>query len=210
MIKNIIFDLGGVLIPLNMKATSDAFKNLGAAEFDNIYSQQKQQSFFDLFDKGLISDIEFREEVKKYIQQKVSNQQIDDAWNAMLALIPQEKINWLKKIKSDYRIYLLSNTNNIHVEKFESDHESFYGEPVFKTIFDKTYYSCRMGMRKPDKEIFDFVINNSKLNPVETIFIDDTQQHVEGAKLSGLQAFYLNLKEESVETLLQGVLKWNR
>ncbi|MEO8150763.1 MAG: HAD family phosphatase [Bacteroidia bacterium] len=206
-IKNIIFDLGGVLLPLNMKATIDGFKNLGATDFDSIYSQQEQRHFFDQFDKGLITDDEFRMEIKKYVREDVSNQQIDEAWNSMLGIIPQTKIDFLKKVNERYRVFLLSNTNSIHVKKFEGDHQHRYKENIFQSLFQKTYYSCNIGMRKPDEEIFRYVIDDSNLVPGETIFIDDSPQHIKGALPTGLQAHHLDLNKDTVETLFFSLIR---
>ena len=206
-IKNIIFDLGGVFIPLNMEATSVGFKNLGAKNFDEIYSQQTQRHFFDQFDKGLITPDEFRSELKMFLPNDVTFSKIDEAWNAMLALIPKQKIDFLKKVNADYNVFLLSNTNTIHVKKFETDHLKHYNENIFQTCFIKTYYSCNMGMRKPDEEIFHAVITDSSLIPDETIFIDDSPQHVKGATEAGLKAYHLDLKIDSVETLFDKVIR---
>src|SRR5205085_9358215 len=117
-------------------------------------------------------------------------------WNSMLGLIPKEKIDFLKKVNSEFTVFLLSNTNSIHVKKFETDHLELYNENIFRTCFIKTYYSCNMGMRKPDEEMFHFVINDSNLIPAETIFIDDSPQHVKGATAAGLQAYHLDLKRD--------------
>lgn len=203
IIKNIIFDLGGVLIPLNAQATADAFKNLGAKNFDEIYSFIEQQNFFDLYDKGLITDSQFRTELRKHLYNNVTDSQIDNAWNAMLGLMPVNKIDFLKKVNENYNVYLLSNTNTIHVKKFEADHLTHYNEDIFTTYFIKAYYSCNMGMRKPDEEIFQFVIDDSNLKKDETLFIDDTAKHVKGALMAGLNAFHLDLKTDSVETLFE-------
>ena len=117
------------------------------------------------------------------------------------------KIDFLKKVNVNYHVFLLSNTNSIHVNKFEKDHLQHYHENIFQTCFIKTYYSCNMGMRKPDEEIFHAVINDRNLIPYETIFIDDSPQHVKGATAAGLKAYHLDLKIDTVETLFNKVMK---
>ncbi len=205
-IKNIIFDLGGVFLPLNMQATLDAFTKLGAKDFNSIYTIKSQEKFFDLFDKGLIQPDEFRIELKKHLDNKTTFEQIDNAWNAMLNLIPQSKIDFITAVKNNYTIYLLSNTNAIHVAKFEADHLQYYGYDILKTLFIKTYYSNNTGMRKPDKEIFEMVLAENNLEADETVFFDDSMQHVEGALKAGVSAYHLDLKKDSIETLFHRVM----
>lgn len=204
--RNLIFDLGGVLLPLNMQATLDAFTKLGAKDFNSIYTQKSQKKFFDLFDKGLIQPDDFRGELKKHLYEQTTFEQIDLAWNAMLNLIPQSKINFISSLKTSYNIYLLSNTNAIHVAKFEADHLQHYGYDIFKTLFLKSYYSNNIGMRKPDKEIFELVLSDNNLNADETVFFDDSPQHIEGALKTGISAHHLDLRTDSIESLLNRVI----
>lgn len=210
VIRNIIFDLGGVLIPLNMEATRSAFIEMGAKNFDEMYTQAKQVHFFDDYDKGLITDETFRNYIRKYLNHHVSNKQVDVAWNAMLGLIPENKIKLLEKLKDKFYLYLLSNTNTLHVREFTRMHFEHYGYDIFSALFIKNYYSNEIKMRKPDKEIFELLINENKLIPAETLFIDDSLQHIEGAKITGLQTAYLNVKETTLENLLITTLniKW--
>ena len=119
----------------------------------------------------------------------------------MLINIPFSRMDWLKEIKNKYRIFLLSNTNRIHVKAFTKIIGERFGEGVFESQFEKIYYSCNMGMRKPDAEIFDHVIRENKLNVAETIFIDDSPQHIEGARNYGLTALHLQ-NNSKVEDLV--------
>jgi glucose-1-phosphatase len=107
----------------------------------------------------------------------------------------------LASIKSKYRTFLLSNTNHVHVTAFEADLLKNHGMPNLSPLFEKTYYSCQMGLRKPDREIFDFVLKENKLDPLETLFIDDSPQHIEGAKQAGIHAILLGKGEEVGDVL---------
>jgi len=173
--KAIIFDLGGVIINLNYNSTSNAFKKLGISDFDEVYSKQKQGQLFDDFEKGIISTSVFREALRKHLPQHVSDEAINQAWNAMLLDIPAYRIQWLQEVAKRYPIFLLSNTNEIHIEAFTNILMHTYGKNVFETLFNKVYYSCRMQMRKPDAEIFDYVLSENKLIANQTLFIDDSK-----------------------------------
>lgn len=189
--KNIVFDLGGVILNLDLQRTSDAFRQLGFENFDNVYGQLRQSDVFDRFDKGHISENEFRNALAAHLPEHVTHRDIDNAWNAMLLDLPEERIRFLETIKNSHRIFLLSNTNEIHVRAFSAYLERTFGFGDFNHLFEKAYYSCRIGMRKPDREIFDFVLAENNLLPDETLFIDDSPQHVEGARMAGINGCWL-------------------
>lgn len=200
-IKNIVFDLGGVIINLDMLATHNAFIALGVADFDSIYSQANQSGIFDGFDKGKISPEEFRNELRKHIPRDVSDPEIDAAWDAMLLDVPKEKLDLLTQLGKKYRLFLLSNTNVIHVKNFSAALQRVYGTPDFSPYFEKWYYSCNIGMRKPDAEIFEFVLNDNNLKAEETLFIDDSIQHIRGAGKLGIQTLFLDKNSKFDEAL---------
>jgi glucose-1-phosphatase len=185
-VRNIIFDLGAVLLDIDYHLTADAFKRLGLTAFDEIYSKKRQQHFFDDFEKGLMPESHFRSEIRKHLPATVTDADIDNAWNAMLIGLPPGRKEWLRETGTRYRIFLLSNTNTIHIRGFQE----LVGDD-FNSLFEKAYFSCEMGMRKPDAEIFEKVIGDHQLLKSETLFIDDSPQHVEGARQAGLQALHL-------------------
>jgi HAD superfamily hydrolase (TIGR01549 family) len=114
------------------------------------------------------------------------------AWNAMLGDVPEKRLDLLVKAKQNYSTFLLSNTNELHIDMFEHELYQEHGVKNFEDYFDKVYYSCRIGMRKPDKEIFEFVLEQNSLKPEETVFIDDSIQHVQGAGACGINAYLLS------------------
>ncbi len=205
-IKNIIIDLGGVIINLDHSRLADAFKKLGVRDFDKRYAQNAQQKTFDDFERGALTAEEFRNVFRKYIVNKVTDQQIDEAWNQILMDVPETTMDLLKKLSKDYRLFLLSNTNVIHIPVFTKIIESAHGKGAFEKVFEKIYYSCNMKMRKPDPEIFETVIRENKLLLTETIFIDDGPQHIEGARAVGLTAFLLE-KNQTLENLVTRILE---
>lgn len=190
-VKNIIFDLGGVLINIDYKATENAFKQAGIKNFDELFSQAKQTRLFDNLEKGQVDHVTFKDGLRLLSNVYLSDKAIDDAWNAMLLDFPKHRIELLQKVRKNYKTYLLSNTNELHISAFEHLIEKEYNIADFSSLFDKLYYSCRVGLRKPDKEIFEMVIQENKLNPQETLFVDDSIQHVQGAISVGLNAVHL-------------------
>ncbi|OQB63466.1 MAG: Alpha-D-glucose-1-phosphate phosphatase YihX [Bacteroidetes bacterium ADurb.Bin141] len=190
MIKNIIFDFGGVLLPIEISKTALEFERLGLSDFENIYSMKKQVRFFDDFEKGNIPASAFRSEIRKHYKRPLSDEEIDFAWNALLGELPPERFNFLKELGEKYNLYLLSNTNSIHYSAFINTLNQTFGKDQFEKLFVKTYYSFQMGSRKPDKRIFGMVIRDSGVNPQETVFIDDNLDNAMAAQNAGLNAIH--------------------
>lgn len=195
-IRNIIFDFGGVIIDLDMQKTEDAFKNLGIQDFNDHFNQLKQSALFDNLDKGRITEHEFREKLNHEWGTQFSDRQIDDAWNAMLGEIPAAKLKLLQEIHHSFRTFLLSNTNIIHIKQITKYLAVTYGRPNLDDLFDKVYYSFVVDARKPDPAIFLKVINDNDLKPAETLFIDDSPQHIEAARSLGLRTALYSPKED--------------
>jgi len=202
-IKNIIFDLGGVIINLDIHKTIYKFNKLTETPFESVYSQIQQNQIFDLFDKGMITESDFFLEIKKLIKTNNNNQELIAAWNAMLLDFPLERLSLLETLKPKYRLFLLSNTNETHINAFEADLFKTSGSKNLEPYFEKVYYSCRMGMRKPDQIIFEEVLKENKLIAQETLFIDDTQQHVDGACKTGIHGRLLHKNKEVKSLLLE-------
>lgn len=200
-IKNIIFDLGGVLLNIDYRLTSQAFVDLGLTNFDEHYSQMKQERIFDLLETGKISPDEFRKGLLPFLPANTSFEQIDNAWNAMLLDFPKERVSLLESTSKNYRCFLLSNTNIIHYEQYEHYLQDLFGKNPLHQHLEKVYYSHEIKLRKPDEECFQFVLNDTGIKANETLFIDDTQQHIIGAKASGIKAHHLNLQKENVLNL---------
>ena len=191
MLKNVIFDLGSVLLNLDFQMTIDAFKNLGVENINDIFSAYSQYHFFDEFDKGLITPDEFRNEIKKFLKNDVSDEMIDVAWNEMILDFPKDRIDFLLSCKNNYRTFLLSNTNAIHFPGYNNQLQENFNINNLSDLFEKAYYSYRLGLRKPDKEIFELVIKENNLNPAETIFIDDSPANIATANELGLRTILL-------------------
>ncbi|MEP7257216.1 MAG: HAD family hydrolase, partial [Flavitalea sp.] len=153
-IKNVIFDLGGVILNINFKKTEEAFLKLGLENFSNHISQTYISDFFEKYETGLIDDVEFVEGIVKLIGKPIKDEKIIAAWNALLLDFPPERIALLQKIKSKFRIFLLSNTNSIHLKEFQQRLFSLYGV-YLEDIFEKAYYSHEVKLGKPGAAIFE-------------------------------------------------------
>ena len=191
-IKNIIFDLGGVLFNIDYLKTIDAFKKIGIPNFDSIYSQAKQSNLFDLFETGKMTEKTFIENLKKQLPPHINNKEIIDAWNAMLINLPKDRVELLKKLKHNYTIVLLSNTNETHINAFEQIILKQNNLKGLEPLFNKVYYSSRIGLRKPTADCFNYVLENSKFNKNETVFFDDSIQHIEGSIAVGIKALHVD------------------
>ncbi len=200
-IKNIIFDLGGVIINLDIPRTIAAFNELSTVPFEKIYTQAQQSMIFDKFDRGQISDFEFFTSLRKELRYQGADEELLKAWNAMLLDVPARRLDMLVKLKLEYRTFLLSNTNETHIQVFERELYRQHGVKNFNEYFEAAYYSCRVGMRKPDKEIFEMVLNKHKLLAKETVFIDDSEQHVRGAGDCGIRSYLLQPNMEAEDLL---------
>ncbi len=194
----LILDLGGVLIDVDYAASARHFAALGFPDFGALYSKAKQTDLFDRFETGELTPAGFRDEVRALLHADLSDTDIDAGWNAMLGTIPRERIALVRELKQRYRLLLLSNTNAIHVPAFEAIIARDLGIGDFKGIFHGAYYSCELGMRKPNAGIFQHVVAQHHADPARTLFIDDSIQHVVGAREAGLHAEHLELEKEDV------------
>lgn len=203
-IRNIIFDLGGVLLNIDPKKTIEAFGNLGMAQLVGDKGLSYDHDIFYQMEQGQITPNEFREGVLELLPNRVSFQEIDAAWTAMLLDFPSIRVELVKNLRKDFKIYLFSNTNAIHVEKFHSIFRNQHGFEV-STLFDKDFYSNEIGYRKPSTEAYQKIIRMSGINPEESLFIDDSLQNVESAIASGLKGYWLE-PGKKVEEIFQEYL----
>jgi len=198
-IKNIIFDLGGILLNIHYQATIDAFKKLGVENFDEFFTQANQSHLFDRLDIGKISPAEFRNELRRLSGvENMKDDDIDQAWNAMILDIPPQRVSMLVKVKEKYRTFLFSNTNAIHYPVYTRYIKEIFGYENLGAFFEQQYYSHVLGKRKPDVESFEYILKENDLNPSETLFFDDSVQHIVGARKAGIQAYWLNIEEEDI------------
>lgn len=205
-INAIIFDLGGVLLDINYWLTIEAFNNLGCSDFESIYTQQKQSQLFDDFETGKVSSETFRKSLQKQMEFSISNVEFDNAWNKMLLQLPEQRIELLEKLNKKFSLFLLSNTNEIHIKAFKKIISSSIGYERFENCFKKVYFSSEIGNRKPNASCFEMVLSENKLSAAKTLFIDDSIQHVEGAYKIGIKTLLIESGEELVSIFPDTIL----
>lgn len=203
-IKNIIFDLGGVLIDIDYQKTINAFKNLGVVDFENMYSQTTANTLFEDLETGQINEAEFYDGVRKEANLSISDEQIKTAWNTILLDFRPNSIAYLQQLAQTHRIYLLSNTNIIHQAAFLQTYADIFKEDL-NDNFTKAYYSHEIHLRKPHKNIYEFVLNDAGMNAEETLFIDDSIINMPKANELGITT-HLLLKDQKIENIVPSYL----
>jgi putative hydrolase of the HAD superfamily len=196
MINTIIFDFGDIFINLEKETQIEEFKKIGLAG-----PNEELIANNDLFEKGKITELEFITSFEKYIP-NASIQEIVKAWNAVIGDFPLYRLEFLQLLSSKYRLFLLTNTDSIHISRFE--HKvgmSFYSD--FYRCFEKVYYSYEMEMRKPDPEIFTTILRKHDLSPKRTLFVDDKKVNTDVAESLGLHVWNLQVGQEDVVDLFE-------
>ena len=193
-IKNILFDLGGVLYHIDYGITIKAFEKLGIRNFHKHFSQQQQNNLFDQLETGKISNTDFIKEMKVLLP-NCTKEEIINAWNGLLIGIPKENIQLLKDLSKQYRLFLLSNTNLIHINQINKLLYEDYNLKSLDPLFDKIYLSHQIGMRKPNRETFEWVLKDAGILAHETLFIEDSIQHIKGANKVGIRTHLWNSNE---------------
>ena len=202
-VKALLFDLGGVIVDLDYKKTANAFENIGLQNAEIAYSQFNQTDLFNLFETGHISSEEFLAEIQNEITNQVNLSEITKAWNSMIIGFQHSKLEKIKKLSEQVPCYLLSNTNEIHLSYIEQ----LLQEMDFKhflNIFESCYFSHQIGKRKPHKETFEWVLNHMNYDAQDVLFIEDSPQHIEGAKSAKLNTFHFK-KNSSLSEIDQWI-----
>ena len=190
-IKNLLLDLGGVVLNVDYHKMVDVFKEYGVMDFDKHFTQAKQVEIIDKFEEGKCSIEEFRNGIRDLVKVDLTDEQIDNAWFSMILDLPKERIELIGLLKLKYNVYLFSNTNELHIELLKKRYEEEFGFDIFQMLFTKAYFSNEIKMRKPHPESFQWLLNDAEIKAEETLFIEDSPQHIEGAKKVGLNTYWL-------------------
>ena len=189
--KNIIFDLGGVLLEINYKASEVAFAQLGLNNYNDYFKQDYSSDLFKKLESGTISIDSFYDGFREIFDTNANNNAIREAWNAMLGNFIPVNIDIVDKAAEKYNVYLFSNTNLIHQEGFMDIYHQQFGNKDFNKRFIKAYYSHICGWRKPDPQAYKNLLDAEGLIAEESLFIDDTLKNIIGANEAGLKTFHL-------------------
>lgn len=203
-ITHILFDWGGVIINIDHHKTIAEFNKLVDGQFERIYTPNGQNTIFDKLETGKISENEFYDAIRSEFNIDTDNKTLRSAWCSILQDVPAERIDLLRELKRKNKIYLLSNTNAVHVHHAaimlkEQHNLDFFG------LFNGTYLSHDMGYRKPNRGYFDYTIEKEGLNLQKCIFIDDTEINVDAAASVGLNAYFL----QGDQTILDLFENWS-
>lgn len=190
-IRNILFDLGGVILDINIQATLKGFYELGFPAELMQYPESMSNDVFFRYQTGKLSTKEFRDAIRKIAGVEMSDRAFDEAWNAMLVRIPRERTELLKRLSERYVLYMLSNTSALHVDVFEPMYQKAAGVSMHE-VFTKIYYSHEIGWHKPDHEAWEHVIHDSGIKPEETLFLDDTIHNIKASQELGFQAIHIH------------------
>jgi len=206
-IKNIIFDLGGVILDIDENIVYQELEKLGI----NISELSHSKEFMDIlskFDVGVYTASTFRKKAKALLGlEKMTDQKFDSLWNAMLLDIPRERIAAIEQVKKHYKIFLMSNTNEIHYDLYIRDLQLRFGYSEFDELFHKSYFSFDIHLEKPDPRFFELILDHEHLLPEETLFIDDTAANIKAAKALGIHTYHISREELVRNLFVNGVLK---
>lgn len=202
-IKNIIFDYGNVIFEIDFKRTQEALTQLGITNSTEFFAHKSHHHLFSDFETAAISAAQFRAGIREAAgNNSLSDEIIDAAWNSLLIGVPPGIHEVLLSVKEKYRTFLLSNNNETHYNYIVDYLQREFGMADNSGLFEKAYYSQQMFLRKPDVEIFEQVLRENNLDPAETLFIDDSPQHLEGAKLAGLRTLLMTKHPRELEQVL--------
>ena len=206
-IKNIIFDLGGVILDIDENIVYKELEKLGINVIELAHSKEFKE-IMSKFDTGIYTAPTFRRKMKALVgQDKMTDQKFDAIWNAMLLDIPRERIEAIEQVKQHYKIFLMSNTNEIHYDLYVRDLQLRFGYKEFDALFHKSYFSFAEHLEKPDPRFFELILDHEHLLPEETLFIDDTEANIKVAKSLGIHCYHIS-RDELVRNLFSnGVLK---
>ncbi|HOY38884.1 MAG: HAD family phosphatase [Bacteroidales bacterium] len=201
LIKNVVFDLGNVILNINPELSVKEFSKLGIPNFDKLYTLSLQTELFDDLETGRTNAGAFCEKVRIITNTNLHDSIIIDAWNALILDFPQENLELLKRARNKYRTFILSNTNRIHYEYYTENLNKYHDIQNLESLVEKAFFSHEIGLRKPDKGIFNYMINITGIDPSETLFIDDSRANCRTAEMLGF--FVEEYREKNLPQLFR-------
>ena len=205
-IRNIIFDLGGVLLNIDSRLTGKALEEMGVKNMEEVHARLTDAKLYQRFDTGECSLGCFRDEIRQACGIRLTDEQVDNAWNALLMDFPNHRVELLHNLRSNYRLFLLSNTNSIHYQSYMNTFRSVHGEEM-TDLFEMLFLSFEMGMHKPDAAIYEMALRLGNLLAPETLFIDDVFANADAAANMGMLAFHLYNGIDVTDLFINGKLR---
>lgn len=200
-IKNLIFDLGNVILNIDTKLSEKAFAQYGMNDFEKLYTLAAQNELFDRLEVGSITEKEFYDEFRRVTGCKLPDKTLEECWDALIMDFPAARIEMLKRLKNEgkYRTFILSNTNIIHYRFYTALLKRTHGVEGLESLVEHAYFSHEIGLKKPNRDIFDSVVEHSHIKPEESIFIDDNEANIKAANALGFNTIFL--KDNNMENL---------
>lgn len=200
-IKAVVFDFGNVIINIDPERSFQAFSELTFKSVERVKSLFAGAGIFQKYETGFYSDDEFRDVVRQTLSYPLNDQEIDEAWNALLLDVPAERLAYIENLRFRYPVYLLSNTNAIHIEKCQQYFRTRYNIPDFRKLFNQVFLSYEMGLWKPDYKIYQQVLDETGFKPGEVLFLDDNADNIDAAKDLGIKTIKINPPESFIDIL---------
>ncbi len=202
MIKNIIFDLGDVIINIDVPCVTRSFATLAQIDVEKADEIIKQSELFRKCETGLINEADFRDYVRELFEQpQWTDKAIDEAWNTVLLDIPPARIETIKRLSANYRLFLLSNTSPIHVRATNAILRETTGIEKLNDLMEHVFLSCEMKVMKPDHKIYEMVLAHAQIKAEETLFLDDNSDNIRAAATMGIQTIHVQKPTSIVEYL---------
>jgi len=205
-VRNIIFDLGGVLLNINPLLSLIELGKISGIGKDELISRFVKERIFEKFDTGSLNPAQFRSELCRIINKNVNDAEIDRAWNMLLLDFPLPRVELLQQLRKNYRVFLLSNTNSIHFDYYTNDFYKKYGFRMI-TLFDRLFLSYEIGIHKPDAGIYTYVLENANIDAKETVFIDDSLANIKAAEELGIAGIHIHDGHDVVDFFENGILR---
>jgi glucose-1-phosphatase len=205
-IKNIIFDLGGVLLNINPLLSLLELEKISGIDKEELKNRFISEKVFDNYDIGVYTDAKFRSEMCRIINRKVDDSEMDRVWNVLLLDFPQARVEMLQQINKNYRVFLLSNTNSIHFQSYTHEFFDKYGI-LFADLFEKMFLSYEIGIHKPDAGIYEHLIRETNIKPAESVFFDDLSANIQAAEQLGINSIQITQGKDVSEYFNKGILK---
>jgi glucose-1-phosphatase len=207
MIKNLIFDFGGVIIDIEPIRVGQSFREMGVKNIEKVHGLAVSRGLYLDLEKGLITPAGFRDGMREVSGLNFTDEQIDNAWNSMIINFPRSRFDLIKQLKENYNVYLLSNTNEIHYNYFNQYAINHLGVKCLDDFFTRCFYSHKMKMRKPDLDIYIKMLETVKIDPSESLYIDDLEENILAGREVGIQGIVHHPGEEVNQYFADGWLK---
>lgn len=200
-IDTIIFDLGNVIIDIDYDRMIAAFRRIAAQDFSHLISYTQQDDLFSRYERGDITSAEFRAALRPYLREGVTDAEVDTAWNAILYHYPPDKLRRLDALRAKYKLYALSNINEIHLTDIDRYIMENFGAADMRSYFHHAYYSHELRMRKPESRIYQALIDHAGIDPGTALFIDDKKENTAAAAALGLRVHHLTDRDSLLPLL---------